>query len=125
VYTLTDKRVVMRIGMVLTVTFNLPYAGSNRPRCAPARRQWRHLPAAGCGRPHRLPAPVAACRPWQLKRPQPALRVLADARAVARVLGTAWPSPPRCRAPAACRHAWRTGRRPSPQWRADQQPVAA
>jgi len=36
VYTITDRRVVMRIGMVLTVTFNLPYA---RIQAAQIRRR--------------------------------------------------------------------------------------
>ena len=90
VYTLTDKRVVMRIGMVLSVTFNLPYAriesaalransDGSGDLClllgAADRIAYAHL------WPH--------ARPWQLKRTQPALRGLADARAVARVLGNA------------------------------------
>jgi hypothetical protein len=33
VYTLTDRRVVMRIGIVLTLTFNLPLRASKRPTC--------------------------------------------------------------------------------------------
>ena len=61
VYTLTDRRVVMRIGIVLTLTFNLPLqriaaAGLRRTRGGSGDIA---LDAAGPG-PHRLPAPVAA-----------------------------------------------------------------
>lgn len=87
VYSLTDRRVVMRIGIVLSLTFNLPYrqivAASVRGRAdgsgdialtlAPGERiAYLHL------WPH--------ARPWQLERTQPMLRALADVRPVAGVL---------------------------------------
>jgi len=37
VYTLTDKRVVLRIGIVLTLTFNIPTGASPRPGCTSTR----------------------------------------------------------------------------------------
>lgn len=91
VYTLTDKRVVMRIGIVLTLSFNLPYkrvasaglhldaGGSGDIALAllpPDRIAWLHL------WPH--------CRPWRLSRPEPMLRCVPDAERVARVLSQAW-----------------------------------
>jgi hypothetical protein len=74
VYTLTDRRVVMRIGIVLTLTFNLPLkriaaAGLHLRRAAPATSA-----DAGRQRPHRLAAAVAARAPLALARPQPMLR---------------------------------------------------
>ena len=33
VYTITNRRVVMRVGIALPVTLNLPFAGSPRPAC--------------------------------------------------------------------------------------------
>ena len=90
VYTITDRRVVMRIGIVLTVTFNLPYrridAAALRRRAGdigditltlggPDRIAWLHL------WPH--------VRPWQLKRPQPMLRALPQAEQVAGILSAA------------------------------------
>jgi hypothetical protein len=91
VYTLTDRRVVMRVGIVLTLTFNLPLkwiAGAELAR-------FRHghgdlaLSLAGSDRiawlqlwPH--------VKPWQLRRPQPTLRAIADAEAVSLRLVKAW-----------------------------------
>jgi len=91
VYTLTDKRVVMRIGIVLTLTFNLPYK-----RIAAAGL---HLDAQGTGD---LPLTLLAgdhiawlhlwphARPWKLARPEPMLRSVPDAQRVARLLSQAW-----------------------------------
>jgi hypothetical protein len=90
-YTITDRRVVMRIGIVLTVTYNLPYT-----RIESAAVNLKHGPAgdialatAGTDRiaylhlwPH--------ARPWHLAKAEPALRCIHDAASVARVLTTAW-----------------------------------
>ena len=91
VYTLTDKRVVMRVGIVLTLTFNLPL---RRIESAALRERdgacgdivltldpkdhiaWLHL------WPH--------VRAWRLARPEPALRSVPDAARVAALLSTAW-----------------------------------
>lgn len=90
VYTITDKRVVMRIGVVLSITFNLPFSkiesaglrtnadGSGDLTLVLAttdRIAYAHL------WPH--------ARPWQIKRTQPMLRALPDARKVAQVLSAA------------------------------------
>jgi len=91
VYTLTDKRLVMRIGVALTLTFNLPL---RTMRSAALRQQvgdcadividlatddriaWLHL------WPH--------VRPWKLAQPQPMLRAVPDAVRVAGLLAQAW-----------------------------------
>jgi Bacterial PH domain len=90
-YTLTDRRIVMRIGVVLTLTLNLPLkqiAGAAlRPQAA------GHgdiaLTLAGKDRiaylnlwPH--------ARAWQLKNPQPSLRCLPGAAAVGERIQQAW-----------------------------------
>jgi len=90
-YTLTNRRVVMRIGIVLTVSYNLPLRHIDGAHLLPlkdgtgelalqlrgdTRIAWLHL------WPH--------ARPWMLARPQPMLRCLADAPAVARQLSDAW-----------------------------------
>ena len=90
-YTLTDKRIVMRIGIVLTVAYNLPLkriesadlhdAGSSCQDIAltlerGTRIAWLHL------WPH--------VRPWRVANTQPMLRALPDAPAVAALLATAW-----------------------------------
>jgi hypothetical protein len=90
VYTLTDKRVVLRLGVVLSVTFNLPYstiesAGLHLKRdghgditlalAGEDRIAWLHL------WPH--------ARPWHLRRTQPMLRALPQAEHVAALLAEA------------------------------------
>jgi Bacterial PH domain len=91
VYTITDKRVVMRIGIVLTLTFNIPFK-----RIAAAGL---HLDAAGTGDiPLALLPPDRIAylhlwphaRPWRLGRPEPMLRSVPDAAKVARLLTQAW-----------------------------------
>jgi hypothetical protein len=89
-YTITNRRVVMRIGIVLSVTFNIPFrviesAGLQKysdgtgdialAMSGPDRIAYLHL------WPH--------ARPWRFKRPEPALRNLPDASAVAELLMSA------------------------------------
>jgi len=91
VYTLTNRRVVMRIGIVLTLTFNIPLRhvaaadlrlgtdghGDLPLALAPGERiAWVHL------WPH--------CRPWKIAQPQPMLRCVPLATEVARLLTEAW-----------------------------------
>lgn len=90
VYTITSKRVVMRIGMALTVTINVPFkqikAASLRPRnfgtgdiSLELTREsrigyttlWPHV------------------RAWRINFPQPTLRSLPEPEAVARLLADA------------------------------------
>jgi hypothetical protein len=91
VYTLTSKRIVMRIGIVLTVTFNLPLkriAGADLRSLsgtvgdiALRLREDDHI-----GWLHLYPH----ARPWQLKHPEPMLRCLPEAATVAERLAQAW-----------------------------------
>ncbi len=90
-YTLTNKRIVMRIGIVLTVSYNLPLSKLAGASLAPLsdgfgevalalkggdRIAWVHL------WPH--------ARPWHLRRPQPMLRCLPQAQAVGALIQQAW-----------------------------------
>jgi len=91
IYTVTDRRVVMRVGIVLSVTFNLPYK----------RIEGADLRATKSGHgdialtlddstriaylhlwPH--------ARPWKVARVQPSLRSIPDAAIVAARLADAW-----------------------------------
>ena len=91
VYTVTDRRVVMRIGIVLTLTFNLPLRTIETAALrrgpdghgdivlalkGPDHIAWLHL------WPH--------ARPWRLARTEPMLRAIAQADAVAVLLQQAW-----------------------------------
>jgi Bacterial PH domain len=90
-YTLTDRRIVMRIGIVLTLTFNLPLrqvAGAALKPQAAGHGDIA-LTLAGNDRiawlnlwPH--------ARPWQLKNPQPSLRCLPEAATVGARIQQAW-----------------------------------
>ncbi len=91
VYTLTDRRIVMRIGIVLTVTYNLPLKHLDAAHLLPLSegRGEIALQLRGDTRiaylhlwPH--------ARPWMFARPQPMLRCLAGAEAVSRQLSDAW-----------------------------------
>lgn len=91
VYTITDRRVVMRIGIVLTLTLNLPF---NRIVAADLRRDGK---SPGDVVLRLAPGDKIAylnlwphARPWRLARPEPALRSLTDAADVAVLLARAW-----------------------------------
>jgi hypothetical protein len=90
VYTLTNKRVAMRIGAALTMTLNLPYTWIGTAKL--------DLKSSGTGTlafeligetrisylmswPH--------VRPWRIARTQPALRCIPDAESVARIFAEA------------------------------------
>lgn len=90
-YTLTNKRVVMRIGIVLTVTFNLPFkriAGASlKPQTgghgdialalnSEDRIGWFHL------WPHQ--------RAWHINQPQPTLRCVPEGAEVGKQLLELW-----------------------------------
>ena len=90
-YTLTNKRVVMRIGIVLTLTFNLPFkriAGASlKPQAKGMgdialalnpedRIGWAHL------WPHQ--------RAWHITQPQPTLRCVPDSQHVGEQLLALW-----------------------------------
>lgn len=91
IYTVTNRRVVMRVGIVLTLTFNIPFR-----RIAAAGL---HLNDDGTGD---LPLQLAGtdsiaylhlwphARPWRAARPEPMLRCVPQAAQVARVLAEAW-----------------------------------
>ncbi len=90
-YTLTNRRVVMRIGIVLTISLNLPL---RRLEAADLRVHTgdigdvslRLLKPDHIAYLHLWPH----ARAWRLARPEPTLLCVADAAAVARQLTNAW-----------------------------------
>jgi hypothetical protein len=128
VYTLTDKRVVMRVGIVLTVTFNLPLKSLS----AAALRRYGNgfgditLTLAGSDRIAWLQL-WPSVRPWRITRPEPTLRGVADAEAVAEKVTQAWKAATNSAAQAAVPAATAASAADSPlpaapasvpQWRA-------
>ena len=90
-YTLTDRRIVMRIGVVLTLTLNLPLRQIAGAAFKPQAGGHGDIALSLAGKdriaylnlwPH--------ARPWQLKNPQPSLRCLPGAAAVGERIQQAW-----------------------------------
>ena len=90
VYTLTDRRVVMRIGIVLTMTLNLPLRQIDAAALRPGRNGHGDIaltlaPGVRIGYVHLWPH----ARAWQVRWPQPMLRALPNASEVASLLANA------------------------------------
>lgn len=87
VYTLTNRRVVMRVGIVLSITFNLPLRQVESAGLRPVRGGHGDIalvlaPGERIAYLHLWPH----VRPWQLRRTQPMLRCVADAATVGQLL---------------------------------------
>ncbi len=90
-YTLTDQRVVMRIGIVLTLTFNLPLKRIDTAGLLLSGKGFGDIPFVLSGGdrigylnlwPH--------ARPWHLAQPEPMLRCIANAQSFAALLQKTW-----------------------------------
>jgi Bacterial PH domain len=102
VYTLTDKRVVMRIGIVLTVTYNLPLKHIDAAHLLPLGKPGGTLGGTQGSKPGEIALQLRNdtriaylhlwphTRPWLFAKPQPMLRCLGDAEAVSQQLSAAW-----------------------------------
>lgn len=90
VYTITDRRVVMRVGIVLTVTFNLPLRRIEAARLHATAGDSGDIalvlhPEDRIGYLHLWPH----ARPWRFARTEPMLRALPQAARVADLLADA------------------------------------
>ena len=91
VYSITDKRVVMRIGMVLGLSFNLPLGRIANAGLRSGPGGVGNIPLALAGTDsiaflHLWPH----ARPWRVAKPEPMLRCVPDADTVAQLLARAW-----------------------------------
>ncbi|MEM1048314.1 MAG: photosynthetic complex putative assembly protein PuhB [Pseudomonadota bacterium] len=88
VYTITNRRVAMRIGAALTVTLNIPYRWIGSADLDLRSRGTGTIALQLLGET-RLSYLVCwpHVRPWYMARTQPALRCISDAERVARILG--------------------------------------
>lgn len=87
VYTLTNRRLVMRIGIVLNITFNLPLSVVSSAGLKMFKDGTGDIPLTLSGEdniayPHLWPH----ARPWQIKRTQPMLRCVPHAARVGALL---------------------------------------
>ena len=90
-YTFTNKRVVMRIGIVLTLTFNLPYrriAGASAKVYSDGSQDiaLELYPEDRIGWAHLWPHQKA----WHVNHPQPTLRCVPHGEAVSALLFSMW-----------------------------------
>ena len=90
VYTITNRRVAMRIGAALTVTLNLPYTQIANATLDLRKRGTGTIALDLMG-DTRLSYLVCwpHVRPWVMRRTQPALRCIPDAANVAKLLSEA------------------------------------
>lgn len=90
VYTITNRRVAMRIGAALTVTLNIPFTRLAAADLALGRDGIGTIALRTMGET-RLSYLVCwpHVRPWHIAEPQPALRCLPDAARVAELLSDA------------------------------------
>ena len=91
VYTLTNRRIVMRIGIVLTVTFNLPYKTLGSADLKLYKDGTGDIPMQISTKDkiaffHLWPH----ARPWRLASPEPMMRCVPEAKKVATILTEAW-----------------------------------
>lgn len=88
-YTVTDRRVVMRLGIVLEITFNFPNAviesaGLREHADGTGDLPLRFVPGEQIAYLHLWPH----VRPWHFARTEPMLRCIPDAHGVAQLLAT-------------------------------------
>lgn len=91
VYTITDKRVTMRVGIVLNLTFNLPFARIAAAGFRKIGEDAGDIPLTLAGTdqiafPHLWPH----ARPWRIAKAEPMLRCIPHGQEVARILAQAW-----------------------------------
>ena len=89
-YTITNKRVVMRIGAALTITLNLPFTKIDNAAVAKKRRGFGNIAFETSGStkfsyfvlwPH--------ARSWHFGKPQPTLKCIPEIEKVSSILGEA------------------------------------
>lgn len=90
VYSITSRRVVMRIGVALPVTFNIPFKVLSAASLKLFPDGTGNIPLALNGE-NRIAFLVLwpHARPWRMARAEPTLRFVPEAERVARILGQA------------------------------------
>ncbi len=90
VYTITNRRVAMRIGAALTVTLNLPYRWIGGAKLDLRQGGTGTIALSLLGETRLSYANTwPHVRPWHMKKTEPALRCIPDAERVAKILGEA------------------------------------
>ncbi len=91
VYTITNQRVVMRVGMAMPVTINLPFSRIESAALATTRDGLGDIPLKPV-KGNRVAYAVLwpHARPWRIAHPEPMLRSLEKADEVSKLLADAW-----------------------------------
>ncbi|MFO1167916.1 MAG: photosynthetic complex putative assembly protein PuhB [Rhodoblastus sp.] len=90
IYTITDRRVVLRTGVALPMTFNLPYKQIDTAALRVFADGTGDIPLKLTGGTRLAFAHLwPSVRAWRVNNPEPMLRALPDAEAVAQTLGRA------------------------------------
>ncbi len=90
IYTITDRRVVLRTGVALPMTFNLPYKQIDSAALRSFADGTGDIPLKLSGGTRLAFAHLwPSARPWRINNPEPMLRALPDAETVAQTLGRA------------------------------------
>jgi hypothetical protein len=91
VYTVTNRRVVMRVGIVLTLAFNLPYSRIAAAAVKVGRRDTGDISLSlDSGNRIAWLTLWPHARPWHVARPQPTFRSVANVAAVGQLLAEQW-----------------------------------
>jgi len=95
VYTITNRRVVMRIGVALPTTFNFPFAAIQSVDLAVRAGGRGDIPLSLMG-PDRVPylALWPHVRPWRLRSPSPMLRSIPNVQQVGGLLSSSLSAAP-------------------------------
>ncbi|KAA5603067.1 photosynthetic complex putative assembly protein PuhB [Blastochloris sulfoviridis] len=92
VYTITNKRVVLQFGVVLEMTFNLPFSSINHAALKTYPDGTGDIPLSlveGSGKRLGYLVLWPHVRPWRFERPEPMMRCVPDARKVSEILANA------------------------------------
>ena len=90
IYTITDRRVVLRTGVALPMTFNLPYTQIESAALRGFADGTGDIPLKLAGDTRLAFAHLwPSARPWRVNHPEPMLRSVPDAEAVAQTLARA------------------------------------
>jgi hypothetical protein len=90
VYTITSRRLVMRVGIALPITLNIPFARIGSAAVTVDRAGNGDIPVAISGKDRIAYAVLwPHARPWRFARPEPMLRAVPQAERVARILSGA------------------------------------
>ena len=89
IYTITNARVVMRFGVALPVTFNLPFAQIDMANVKQSFSDYGSI-TLGLKEHTKISWPILwpHARPWKLARPEPTLRMIGDLEQVAKILSS-------------------------------------